>query len=339
MKELTAKLYQSAFGKHVISSATNLVQTRAKDEIADQKHNLALDSLSDPRLLALIARPGSDSGADTTLTNFGIVADGSLVDHLGEALRGLIEALRLCTNSSMGDKAARVAEFFERLACVTVFADKSECLYLQAVLARAEFGDALFGDLEPDNKDHVPVRVCTLAALGKDLGEHMIDGSSMEEFLDKVIEFLSSMPDPLRGAVNITDFISTMDGVRHNRVLREAIVECLLTLTCIMEVPKDASAAFDDWSVNKAVGKGTNAFLISGMKLCEQFAKLDGKRFVGFPSPTHGEGNVDLTMDEGSRLGTLTATWRLTADLPELVCSLGMIALVEQTLQERLFVG
>ena len=46
-----------------------------------------------------------------------------------------------------------------------------------------------------------------------------------------------------------------------------------------------------------------------------------------------------MTMDAGSRLGTLTATWRLTADLPELVCSLGMIALVEQTLQERLFVG
>ena len=239
----------------------------------------------------------------------------------------------------MGDEAARVAEFFERLTCVIVFADKSECLYLQAVLARAEFGDKLFGYLEPDNKDRVPVRVCTLAALGKDLDEHMIDGSSMEEFLDKVIEFLSSMPDPLRGAVNITDVISTMDGVRHNRVLREAIVECLFSLTCNTEVPRDASAAFDDWSVNKAAGKGTSAFLISGMKLCEQVAKLDGKRFVGFPSPTHGEGNVDLTMDEGSRLGTLTATWRLTADLPELVCSLGMIALVEQRLQERLFVG
>ena len=142
MKPLRDVFVNSAVGKVVMSAASELIQVSSKDEVGNAKMARAMNILLDDRLPHWGYQDSSQT--PNLIMNFGDIIDMTIVESLEESLTHVVEALRMWSTAGRDLYLETMNEWLNKLTATIVFFDTCGSVFLQALLARGEFGKLLF---------------------------------------------------------------------------------------------------------------------------------------------------------------------------------------------------
>jgi hypothetical protein len=348
MSVLKKKIYESEFGKQLVSATNNYIQVHAKDEVAIGKVTRASSILKDARVPNLVLSGVQEGLSDARIVNFGMVVDMSCIECLGESLCLVAEAIKLFTPASLDAHCEQLKEWAVSIVRALVFFDECTSIFLQALKSKGEFGEVLFpsmaGGMDMDGPGAVKgeVIVAAVASISEDFADHTIDDMPMKAFAERLTNFCGGLPQVVRAHLDVDKHVETIrTTVVLNYETREHIVKTVNSLSLITDLPGSAVVALDDWVGKRAVGKEESSFMCRALALNENASALQGHGLSieesdrTLSDPT----DVTLELDDGSGLAKLVGSYDCTCRMPAAPLALPVFARIKTILQGSLQVA
>ena len=343
LDQLLKALYNTAFGKVVVSEASVLLQVSAKDQAANQKIISATNKLRDPRLPSVAqtaAEPSNSEQAsgEAVVSNFSLIPDGSAVEVLEESLGLVCEAVQLWSPSRLLEQAAALGEWAELMVSNSVFYSGLSCLLLQGLMAEGN-ANLLMKIKSPDEGDRSPGqgdsgKKPTWGDIANLVENNMHDEAPMLDLANNITTVLGkSLPAELKRDISYDDLVARLvEKVVHNCNAREAVLALLQAFAAVDDAPRCPGEALDDWRAKQGLGRESSSFLMKAVKIYEC-----GRDLQHLPLQV-GEwteaDDVRMSLEEGDGLRTLVASCQATATLQHELLHCGAYELACNTLKE-----
>ena len=345
-KAVKQALEESKFGKGILSIASVVLQSSAKDVVGHEKLQAASRVLLDDRMPRLVRDEMADSSkefwSDGMVVNFNLLADGGVTDILNESLTSFSEALTLFSRISMESHIDDIDEWVELIVQKLSFYDEMTCIFLQALVASTELG--LAPSASPGSAAMVPasgpnvlaIDSFNRVAVAKVLEEHMHDETSFVEFVHKLVEYLEARaPELLRGDTKVQDLVEIIKArILHNASVRVELCDALAMLGLIGELPTSSKDAVEEWRTKCTMGRSKDSFFDAVLVLVGHLSQVE--ELQGFNFDRVGpcaEGSIKFDCEGGQ---TWTGSIAQTDILPSFVLSLPTIVSMRDIIRSGL---
>ena len=318
LKKFYETFQESEFGQQTLSVVKQLIQISSKDEVANSKLARATTILLDDRLPSLLSSYAFGSGYE--ISNFSLVYDMSVIDTMEESMTLVAESLRLWTPMALESNYDDLNSWLRHLVSNLCFYDECASLYLQALLASSSFGQVLFqpsglpalGDVKCEKVPNT-VNKSMLASIGEMVVDKMIDESSLMEFCENAMKFVSNSLVAHAPHVQVDEHLNKLSTrVMSNMRTREAIAAILTALGDMGEVlPSDADV-LDDWVAKKNAGKQGGSFLCIALNLSSMIKEFESLKFARDTQTFTAEmleDDIKLNTTDGENEEKLIASW------------------------------
>ena len=215
-----------------LSTASNILQTSSKDEIADEKLLRALAILRDERMPKLtLGTESLDAEAElVTISNFGSISDMSVIESLDESMTLVAEATTMWSTLRAEQSEGLLGHWAQKMVATFSFLD--DCLWL--------FLDSLWGKGGLRHQGGIAQeqpRAEALEEFGLILLHHALDVAPLSQITDRFRSMMETMPARVRAAIDSGDGEKVAGRVSKNIGARDALIEAMAAIADLTEEP------------------------------------------------------------------------------------------------------
>ena len=235
------------------------------------------------------------------------------------------------------EQVEEVRRWFAAMVRNLQFYDECLSIYLQGMVSESGFGKILdsmddFGDFaEIDNHKEI-FHLAVMAKLGRTMEQSAIDESPLEDFVNRLLEFVGSLPCEFKTHESCLELLDVLTNrVLSNIKVRVIICGVLQSIACFDDVPHTVQEAIEDWQAKSAVQNQSASFLTQAIELSLAVTDLESSKLK--LDSDDDEVEVRLFLDEGEGVASLSGCLSKAKHLPVLLAALPFVKFVQSMLQ------
>ena len=284
----------------------------------------------------------SEGGTESwQISNYALVADGSIYDIWNESLEEISEAFLLWSQIAKEHKANEVKVWGNALANSMTLVSEATTVFLAGIVLDNTL--PIGSQQQSANANCVAQISCTHSEMRwshivESLDTHMPDETSFVQFVDKVMTFLSNHGLIAKEVDWSCELSVALTKVKIDADARLQLVEIARQLASISsDLPQCASDAIEDWKAKKVMGTHDTSFLMSAIQVQEIVSNLNGKAALEVGSLPSGliEVSVLPEKDKEPEFEVACST-SAAAVLPMVICAERTFCQIDQLLRQSL---